>query len=80
MSQEKVDRYKASKTNRKQEVKKKKITKTLRITGASIILAAIVFWLGFSAYNNYQAKQPRPSVGADTTDIIDYAESLSLEE
>ena len=69
MSQEKVDRYKATKVNRKAENKKKKTMKTVRIIIAIVILAAIVFWLGFSIYTKNEANKPRESVNVDITSI-----------
>ena len=77
MSQEKVNRYKASKINRKEEIKKKKITKAVRTVVACVVLAALVYWLGFSVYKNHEANQPRQVAGADVTELVNYIEGLS---
>ena len=76
MSQEKVDRYKATKNNRKAENKKKKTIKIVRIIASLVILAAIIFWLSFSAYKKNEANKPRESVNADITSIVDYVNGL----
>ena len=79
MSQEKVDRYKATKANRKAENKKKKTMKTVRMFLSIVILAAVVFWLGFSAYNKHEANKPRESVNVDITSVAGYVNSSASE-
>ncbi|WP_330413519.1 hypothetical protein [Coprococcus sp. AF21-14LB] len=57
MSQEKVDKYKQEKANRKQIMQKEKRMKVVRKCLYSVIGIALIGWLGYSAYDNYQANQ-----------------------
>ena len=54
MSQAKVDRYKEEKANRKKIMRKEKIANRLRKCAA----AALVVWIGYSAYNMYESSRP----------------------
>ena len=48
MSQEKVDRYKEQKANRKETMKKKKRASVIRNAVGSVVLVAVIAWVGYS--------------------------------
>ncbi|MCC8028774.1 MAG: hypothetical protein LIO75_03080 [Lachnospiraceae bacterium] len=76
MSQEKVDRYKAEKKNRPQEIKKAKQRKVIsRIVGA-VVVVAIAVWIGYSGYNVYQSNKGIETVTVNTSGITDYLSGL----
>lgn len=75
MSQEKVNQYKESKKNRKQEVKKEKARAMLTKLCGIVILAALVIWIGYSAVDSIQNGE-KPGVTVDSTAISDYVESI----
>lgn len=75
MSQEKVDQYKESKKNRKQEVKKEKRKALLAKLGGGIVLLALVIWIGYSAVMTVQNAEG-PSVTVDPTAIEEYVDSI----
>ncbi len=77
MSQAKVDRYKESKKNRKQEVKKAKRNKMLAKLIGTLAAAAVVCWIGFSGYSYFKAQQPITKTEVDTSAITDYLSSLT---
>lgn len=77
MSQEKVDKYKESKTNRKKIMKKEKIKNIFRKCALGVVGLALVGWLGFSAYNTYESKQPRETVEIDYGSVEDYMNGLT---
>ena len=56
MSQAKVDRYKEEKANRKKVMRKEKIANRLR--KCAVAVAALVVWIGYSAYNMYESSRP----------------------
>ena len=59
MSQAKVDKYKAEKKSRPEDVKKSKAKKTaLKVLGIVIVILFIV-WVAFSGYKEYQDSQPK---------------------
>lgn len=76
MSQEKVNRYKEQKANRKKIMKKEKIMNVVRSTLLSLVALALVGWLGYSAYTNYQAGIPRETTEIDYTAVTDYMNEL----
>ena len=51
MSQAKVDRYKQEKSNRKKIMKKEKRLLLLEKFCGILLIAALVFWAGYSIYN-----------------------------
>lgn len=60
MSQEKVDRYKAEKANRKQDMKKEKAANALRKCIVTVCGLLLVAWIGYSAYDIYDSgKEPQ---------------------
>ena len=65
MSQKKVDYYKQAKANRKREEKKKNLRKAFDYTILGLIALAIVVWIGWSAYDMYESKQPRAVAEVD---------------
>ena len=80
MSQEKVERYKEQKANRKEIMKKEKRARILRNTLSSVVLVAVLGWVGYSGVAYYIAHRPRPSVDVNYTSISDYVEALENEE
>lgn len=80
MSQEKVEKYKEQKANRKAIMKKEKRARFFRNLIASIVLVAVVGWVGYSGVTYYIAHRPRPSVDVNYTSVADYVESLTEEE
>ena len=58
MSQAKVDRYKKEKANRKKIMRKEKVANRLRKCAVVIVAAALVVWIGYSAYNMYESSRP----------------------
>ena len=77
MSQEKVAKYKEQTANRKAIMRKEKITKTIRNTFATVILVALVGWLGYSGVVYIIDNRPVPSVEVDYTAVSEYETSLS---
>ena len=80
MSQEKVDKYKQEKANRKQIMQKEKRLKVVRKCLYSVIGIALIGWLGYSAYDNYQANQPREVVEVDYSAFENYLNELNSAE
>lgn len=58
MSQAKVDKYKKEKANRKKIMRKEKVANRLRKCAVVIVAAALVVWIGYSAYNMYESSRP----------------------
>ena len=79
MSQEKVARYKEEKANRKAIMKKQKRAKVLRNSIASVVLVAVVGWVGYSAVDFYIDNRPRTEVEVDYAAINEYQQGLSAE-
>ncbi len=80
MSQEKVTRYKEEKANRKALMKKAKRKAILRTVATSVVLIAVVGWVGYSAGSKIIENQPRKSVTMDYEAVNSYLETLSAEE
>lgn len=76
MSQKKVDLYKEQKANRKQIMKRQKRMKALRYTLLGVVAAALVGWLGYSAYGSYEGSQPRAVAEVNFDAINDYLDTL----
>ena len=76
MSQKKVDYYKQAKANRKREEKKKNLRKAFDYTILGLIALAIVVWIGWSAYDMYESKQPRAVAEVDYSAVSNYVQSL----
>ena len=79
MSQAKVDRYKEDKKNRKETMAKEKRANALRALAGGAVLVVLLGWIGVSAYEMYQAKQPLETIYVDTTAIDDYMGTLDAE-
>lgn len=79
MSQEKVAKYKEEKANRKKNMKKEKRAKVIRNTVMTVVLAAVVGWVGYSGVTYYQENKAREVVEADFTAVDDYINALSAE-
>lgn len=77
MSQQKVDRYKQEKANRAKIMKKAKRMSILRRCGFTVVGLALVGWIGVSAYQLYEEKQPRNSVEVNYDAISNYMSSLT---
>ena len=59
MSQAKVDRYKEEKANRKKVMRKEqRLPDRLRKCAVAVVAAALVVWIGYSAYNMYESSRP----------------------
>ncbi|MEF9942202.1 MAG: hypothetical protein RSA90_00320 [Lachnospiraceae bacterium] len=79
MSQEKVNRYKEEKANRKQTMKVEKVKHLLRKCAIALVAFALIGWLGFSAYNVYESKQPRQVAKVDYSMLTQFESSLLTE-
>ena len=79
MSQAKVERYKEEKANRKAIMKKKKISRIVSRSIASVVLVAALGWVGYSAVDYYQDNKPREEVEVDYTAIQNYETELNAE-
>ena len=80
MSQEKVDRYKEQKANRKEMMKKAKRAELIRNCVASVVLVAVIAWVGYSVVTYIIKHQPRPEVDVNYTSVADYVEGLNKED
>ena len=80
MSQEKVNKYKEQKANRKEMMKKAKRAELMRNCIASVVLVAVIGWVGYSGVTYIIKHQPRPEVDVNYTSVADYVESLTAEE
>lgn len=80
MSQEKVDRYKAEKANRKQNMQKEKY-KSIAVRTCTIAVCAVILgWVGYSVYHRYETTRPTEYLELDSAAITDYESSLEPEE
>ena len=77
MSQEKVAKYKEQKANRKEIMKKEKQQKQIRIVVTSLIGAALIGWIGYSAVNTIIDNQPRQTVEVDYTAVDEYLNGIN---
>ena len=79
MSQEKVAKYKEEKDNRKAIMKKQKIAKITRNSIVTLVLVAVVGWVGYSAVAYYQDNKLRKTVEVDYAALNEYTNGLSVE-
>ena len=79
MSQEKVARYKEEKANRKEIMRKQKIAKITRNSVMTLVLVAVVGWIGYSAVAYYQDNKPREAVEVDYAALNEYTNGLNAE-
>lgn len=77
MSQEKVERYKKEKANRKQIIRKQKIMNVVRKLVLSLTALALVGWLGYSAYQTYDAGKERSVAEVNYDAVNNYLSQLS---
>ncbi len=80
MSQAKVDRYKEEKAHRKQIMAREKRNHRIAVVCGWAVTAAIVWWIGVSAYGLYENSQPMKTIYANLDSINDYMSSLDAEE
>ncbi len=79
MSQEKVDRYKQDKANRKQIMRKQRITNFVRKGVLALVALALIGWLGYSAYDMYESGKERVVAEVNYDSVTDYLNSLATE-
>lgn len=77
MSQAKVDKYKQDKANRKEIMKREAAKAKRRRVIVAVVSAAIIGWLGFSAYGFYQDNQPREMAEIDYAVFDEYMNTIS---
>lgn len=83
MSQAKVDRYKAEKANRKKNLKKEKLKRSIATACGTVVGIAVIGWIGYSAYGYFHSSRNSSSTStAQTTEIDvnslnDYLSSVS---
>lgn len=77
MSQEKVDKYKKEKANRKEHMRREKIKHMIRRCVVGVLGLALVGWIGYSAYNVYDANKPKQEAQVDYSAITDYQQQLN---
>ena len=80
MSQAKVDQYKKEKANRKETLAKEKRQRMLTKICGSVVVLAIVAWMGVSLVTSIYENRPQETVYVNTDEIDTYLESLSAEE
>ena len=80
MSQEKVDRYKQDKANRKQIMRKQRITNFVRKGVLALVALALIGWLGYSAYDMYESGKERVVAEVNYDSVNDYLNSLSADQ
>ena len=80
MSQEKVAKYKESKANRKEAMKKQKQARLVRNTVLTVVCVAVIGWLGYSAVDYIKNHQPRLNVEVDYSAVEDFTGHMAGEE
>ena len=79
MSQEKVDRYKQDKANRKQIMRKQRITNLVRKGVLALVALALIGWLGYSAYDMYESGKDRVVAEVNYDSISNYLNDLAAQ-
>lgn len=77
MSQEKVTKYKESKANRKELMKKEKQARQVRRIVAGVVCVVLLAWVGYSGVTYLQENKPRQEVEVDYTVIDEYTDNLA---
>lgn len=77
MSQAKVDKYKEEKAVRKETIKRKKAKKVATKVLIVIIIIGFFAWVGYSAYKDYQARQPKTTTEVNMDAINDFSELMT---
>ena len=80
MSQEKVERYKEAKANRKKTMQKEKRMRILRNSVASVVVVALIGWIGYSGVVSFIESQPREAVKVDYAAVNSYETALTATE
>ena len=83
MSQAKIDYRKELKKNRKKILKKERRDRVLGYCAGVLLLAAVVGWMGYSAYGLYEEKHandPLPKVACDISALEDYVTEVQTAE
>lgn len=80
MSQAKVEQYKKEKANRKETIAKEKRQRMIMKICASVILVAMVAWVGISTADFIYESRPQETVYVQTTEIDNYLDALYAEE
>ncbi len=80
MSQAKVDRYKAEKANRKQAMRRQKLIRNLDVLIVTLIIAALVGWIGYSIYQHKMAEQATQKTDINLDAISSYNSDLNADE
>ena len=80
MSQEKVAKYKETKANRKEIMKKEKRARRVRNTVIAVVGIVVLGWVGVSGVQYLQENKPRLETEVDFTAIDDYTSTLVEEE
>lgn len=78
MSQKKVDQYKKEKANRKKILKREKMQRRAAAIGATIVSAAIVVWVGYSAFGYFSKQDDSAPIQTevDLSAITEYMNGL----
>ena len=79
MSQAKVEQYKKEKANRKETLAKEKRQKMITKICGSVVVLAIVAWMGVSLVTSIYENRPQETVYVNTDEINNYLESLDEE-
>ena len=77
MSQEKVAKYKESKANRKELMKKEKQARQVRRIVAGVVCTVLLAWVAYSGVTYLQENKPRQEVEVDYTVIDEYTDNLA---
>lgn len=82
MSQKKVDRYKEEKANRKKIMKREKMQRKAAALGATVVSAAIVVWLGYSAFGYFSKQEDGAPIQTevDLSAITEHMNGLYTED
>lgn len=80
MSQAKVDQYKKEKANRKETIAKEKRQKMMMKLGVSVVLVALVAWIGISTADFVYESRPKEKIYVQTTEIDNYLDSIYADE
>lgn len=76
MSQQKVDRYKQSKANRQQLIKKEKMVHRFEMIAVAVVVVGILGWFGTSVYTRIQESAPATEYVLDISSVEGYLNGL----
>lgn len=80
MSQAKVDQYKKEKANRKQTMAKEKAKRTIAKICGSVVVLALVAWIGVSTVSFVKENRPVKNIFCNTDAVAEYLTDLYAEE